>query len=367
MSTRRERERRKKLKRIRNAISAAFCVLVLLLVLGIVNLLTGVLEKHLPIIDGNGDYTISILEKLSGDKEEKEPDKKGLTVCIDAGHGGKDNGSDYKNRYEKDDTLAMALAVQSYLQEKDVNVIMTRSDDTFLKLSERCDIANEAEADYYVSLHRNTGEGYGVETWVYSGANEETMGLAGNIQQGLAGVGVQRDRDVKKGTQKSSSKDYYVNSHSHMPSCIIEMGFMNNAKDNQLFDDNKEAYAAAIGDAIIATYKTYHGDGTGGNTEADTSIGDTTTGDTDTDGTSGSTEDSTATEDTKNVGEVITNQQIANVEALDGTCQNWGQGVNFDEENRPIGAVSYQEKYGDYQANFIGADEKKIYLTFDEG
>ena len=75
MSTRRERERRKKLKRIRNAISAAFCVLVLLLVLGIVNLLTGVLEKHLPIIDGNGDYTISILEKLSGDKEEKEPDK----------------------------------------------------------------------------------------------------------------------------------------------------------------------------------------------------------------------------------------------------------------------------------------------------
>ena len=37
------------------------------------------------------------------------------------------------------------------------------------------------------------------------------------------------------------------------------------------------------------------------------------------------------------------------------------------EENRPIGAVSYQEKYGDYQANFIGADEKKIYLTFDEG
>ena len=123
MSTRRERERRKKLKRIRNAISAAFCVLVLLLVLGIVNLLTGVLEKHLPIIDGNGDYTISILEKLSGDKEEKEPDKKGLTVCIDAGHGGKDNGSDYKNRYEKDDTLAMALAVQSYLQEKDVNVI----------------------------------------------------------------------------------------------------------------------------------------------------------------------------------------------------------------------------------------------------
>lgn len=31
------------------------------------------------------------------------------------------------------------------------------------------------------------------------------------------------------------------------------------------------------------------------------------------------------------------------MEALDGTCQNWGQGVNFDEENRPIGAVSYQE------------------------
>lgn len=76
------------------------------------------------------------------------------------------------------------------------------------------------------------------------------------------------------------------------------------------FDDNKEAYAAAIGDAIIATYKTYHGDGTGGNTEADTSIGDTTTGDTDTDGTSGSTEDSTATEDTKTLEKLLPTSRL---------------------------------------------------------
>ena len=84
---------------------------------------------------------------------------------MDAGHGGKDNGSDYKGRYEKDDNLKLAQAVSAYLADKNVKVVMTRSDDTFLRLSERCGIANQSGADYMLSLHRNDGEGNGVETW----------------------------------------------------------------------------------------------------------------------------------------------------------------------------------------------------------
>lgn len=65
--------------------------------------------------------------------------------------------------------------------------------------------------------------------------------------------------------------------------------------------------------------------------------------------------------------EPFTTAPIPNVEALDTTSYGWGQGVQFDEYNRPISAVQYQETYGKYNANFIGENRPVIYLTFDEG
>lgn len=56
-----------------------------------------------------------------------------------------------------------------------------------------------------------------------------------------------------------------------------------------------------------------------------------------------------------------------NLSALPNKSYGWGQGTQVDSLNRPIGALSYQEKFGGYDAYFIGANEKVIYLTFDEG
>lgn len=53
--------------------------------------------------------------------------------------------------------------------------------------------------------------------------------------------------------------------------------------------------------------------------------------------------------------------------AFDNTIQNWGQGVQFNSENQPISSVDFQEKYASFQADFIGPQEKVIWLTFDEG
>lgn len=65
---------------------------------------------------------------------------------------------------------------------------------------------------------------------------------------------------------------------------------------------------------------------------------------------------------------VLSNQQIDNVEGLDNTCQNWGMGPSRDDRNRPVDAVSMQEKYESYSADFIKQTEENIiYLTFDEG
>lgn len=65
---------------------------------------------------------------------------------------------------------------------------------------------------------------------------------------------------------------------------------------------------------------------------------------------------------------IMQNPVIQNVEALDNTGQGWGMGPTRDELNRPVDALSYQEKYAGYSVDFIKpTEEKVIYLTFDEG
>ena len=65
--------------------------------------------------------------------------------------------------------------------------------------------------------------------------------------------------------------------------------------------------------------------------------------------------------------EIHVSPATVDLSSLDGTKQEWGQGVQLDDQNRPISALQFQEKYGKYDAYFIGNDEKVIYLTFDEG
>ncbi len=93
------------------------------------------------------------------------------TVVIDAGHGGVDPGAVGKITYEKHITLAIALKLGKYIEEKlkDVNVIYTRKKDRSLALDERSRIANEANADVFISIHVNSLENpsvYGTSSWV---------------------------------------------------------------------------------------------------------------------------------------------------------------------------------------------------------
>ena len=86
------------------------------------------------------------------------PIKPTLVVVLDAGHGGKDPGNLGTGRYsltEKDVTLAVTNKLAAYIEENmpDVKVILTRKDDSFPKLSTRVNIANESEADVFISVH----------------------------------------------------------------------------------------------------------------------------------------------------------------------------------------------------------------------
>ncbi len=332
-----------------------FCIGILALTL----LLCQFLDKKLN--DGrivnkiiNSGLSVSSTEKMENTESiavtEEATEQDVLTVCLDPGHGGTDPGCDYNGRIESEDNWALALAVKQEMESKGIEVVMTRNDnDTKVFLKDRVAIANASGADYFISLHRNKGDGYGIETWMTATNNTTvTETLTNNVHNALVGVGVQRDRGVKTGTETGEGSDYYVIGNTTMPACLLEFGFINNEEDNRLFDANKQAYAQAITQAVLDTYAQYG--------EAD---------DTSVSGEEG-TEDASAADTL--TGMTLSYPTIDNVSGLSGEILNWGQGSNVDEYNRPTGSLSYQEKYKDYPVDFIiPTTDKKIYLTFDEG
>ncbi|MFO7873702.1 MAG: N-acetylmuramoyl-L-alanine amidase [Bacteroidales bacterium] len=93
------------------------------------------------------------------------------TVVIDPGHGGRDPGAIGTNTQEKHLTLAIGLKLGEYINEylEDVEVIYTRESDVFVPLHERARIANDNDADLFISLHCNSSRSRsarGTETFV---------------------------------------------------------------------------------------------------------------------------------------------------------------------------------------------------------
>ena len=177
-------------------------------------------------------------------------------VCIDAGHGGNDVGAINGSRYEKDDNLRLALKVKKELEAKEIKVIMTREDDEFVELKDRCKTANRKRCDLFVSLHRNSSEsGTGAEAWIESVAGTKENSLAKALLDGICGDTGYVNRGVKRGYRGSALGNYYVNSGTKMPSVLLEVGFISNEKDNELFDRNLDKNAKAIAEAIAANLK----------------------------------------------------------------------------------------------------------------
>nr|WP_307774813.1 N-acetylmuramoyl-L-alanine amidase [uncultured Cetobacterium sp.] len=127
-----------------------------------IKLKKGVSYKTYPL---SKPYRIVVDFRSNGSK------KKEFTIAIDAGHGGKDPGAiGFKKYKEKDITLAVAKKLQKELSE-DFNVIMTRSTDKYVTLSNRSRIANKAKADLFVSLHINSAtnsKAKGMEIFYFS-------------------------------------------------------------------------------------------------------------------------------------------------------------------------------------------------------
>jgi N-acetylmuramoyl-L-alanine amidase len=84
-----------------------------------------------------------------------DPGKKVRTICLDAGHGGRDPGNQASGRQEKDLTLRLAVELREQLQKAGFKVVFSRSTDRYIEHTERADIARKRGADLFLSLHFN--------------------------------------------------------------------------------------------------------------------------------------------------------------------------------------------------------------------
>lgn len=170
-------------------------------------------------------------------------------VVIDAGHGGSDPGASYMGRQEKNDNLALALEVGEILEKNGVDVRYTRTDDVYNTPFEKAMMGNNAGADLFISIHRDSGNipntASGVSTLVYNDEGIKST-LARNINQNLGKVGYKVNGVVER-------PNLVVLKRTKMPAVLVETGFINNNYDNSLFDEKFDETAKAIADGILST------------------------------------------------------------------------------------------------------------------
>lgn len=200
------------------------------------------------------------------------PGNRVRTICLDAGHGGKDPGNQEGRQQEKKFTLLLAKETQKLLKEAGFKVVLTRTTDKYIELDARADLARRNGADLFVSLHYNAatsaeakgaevycltppgasstnarGEGATPEAYPGNRKDEKNVLLAYQLQKALkTKLGVE-DRGVKRAR-------FAVLRNATMPAALVESGFMTEPGDaKQIYDAlHRRQLARAIVDGIKA-------------------------------------------------------------------------------------------------------------------
>ena len=170
-------------------------------------------------------------------------------VVIDPGHGGPDSGAVGINGLrETDVVLDVSKTVKNLLENRGVNVKMTRTKEVDIDLPPRVAIANRSRADIFVSIHANASRGKrrdinGLETFYYSGWKGKM--LAEKIQKQILKVSPgSPDRGVRRGR-------YFVIKRTNMPAVLVEIGFVTGRLDARRLEKTlhrkRVAYAIAKG------------------------------------------------------------------------------------------------------------------------
>jgi N-acetylmuramoyl-L-alanine amidase len=169
-----------------------------------------------------------------------------LVVAIDPGHGGADPGAvGIGNLHEADVVFPIAQQVAALLERQGIQAILTRSSDIEVDLEPRVQMAEQAQADLFVSIHANSvgmerPEVNGTETYYYSSGE----GLAEVIQSNIVSAVGTNDRGVRQAR-------FYVLRRTSMPAVLVETGYVTGSEDAPRLSDpnfrNQMAIAIARG------------------------------------------------------------------------------------------------------------------------
>jgi N-acetylmuramoyl-L-alanine amidase len=228
---------------------------------------------------------------------ERDDTRKRLTIVLDPGHGGHDTGAiGPTGLMEKDVVLDLAFRLGRLLQDRlGVRVLMTRTEDVFVPLADRSEVANRAKADFLISLHVNAASkrgAVGFETFFFArepsdndaraSAQRENLVVESNGATGkdlesllrttLADMAVTRDikessnlaerllasleKILRVDNRGVKSGPFYVLATAAMPAVLVESAFITNPKEERKLQ--REEHRQRIADALyegIAAYK----------------------------------------------------------------------------------------------------------------
>jgi N-acetylmuramoyl-L-alanine amidase len=174
-------------------------------------------------------------------------------IVLDPGHGGHDPGATGHGLRECDVTLKIAKRIKTaLLRDFDVDVKLTRRDDTFVSLDARAKFANDRNAAYFCAVHINSGGGSGYEDFVHRNAGPQTVARRNEIHKHvamfMAGHGM-TDRGRKKA-------GFAVLRQTNMSAVLTENLFIDTAADAALLKNETflkglaEAHARGIAVAM---------------------------------------------------------------------------------------------------------------------
>lgn len=179
-------------------------------------------------------------------------------VCLDPALGGyaKGNTSETESAMsESEYNLEFAQLIMQELNKQGVVVYMTRESNKYVSDTDRTDLANNAYADLMVTLNRDSYDGSdtksGITAWVHHKRPKVSDKVATKILDALKEAGA-KTQTVDAGTADSTTEDYATNEDCIGPSLVLGMGSVLNEKDITDYEENKEAYAQAVANAIVS-------------------------------------------------------------------------------------------------------------------
>ena len=185
---------------------------------------------------------------------------KGRRIAIDPGHGGSDSGAiGPTGIMEKSVTMRVSRELKRLLEAEGATVILTRTGDTEVsekgasatsveELQARCDVANQAKADIFLSIHADAftnREVKGTTAYYYAQGTKQSKQLADSVRTAL----IDAIGTVDRGTQ---SCNFYVVKHTDMPAILVEISFISNPDEEKMMNTETgiKKIAQGIADGI---------------------------------------------------------------------------------------------------------------------